>query len=86
MASDRTIFRETPEFKEILRKAEILLQTNNRSDLIRILINLGLERLEDSFKSVKSVIQPLKMGETEALASSLKIFLIKEKKQQLKEL
>jgi len=86
MASDRIIFRETKEFKETLIKARSLLQTNNKSDLIRILSNLGLERLEEAFKGVKSVILPLKMSETEALASSLKIYLLKEKKRQLKEL
>ncbi len=86
MASDRIIFRETKEFKETLIKARSLLQTNNKSDLIRILSNLGLERLEEVFKGVKSVILPLKSSETEALASSLKIYLLKEKKRQLKEL
>jgi len=86
MVSDIIRFRETKEFTEIMREAEALINVSNRSDLIRILITLGLERLKESFKSIQSVTQPLKMGETEALASSIKIFLIKEKKEQIKEL
>jgi len=86
MASDIIKFRETKEFKEIMREAENLISTDNKSDLIRILVTLGLERLKDSFKSIQSVTQPLKMSETENIASSIKIFLLKEKKQQIKEL
>jgi len=86
MASDIIKFRETKEFKEIMREAESLISTNNKSDLIRILVTLGLERLKDSFKSIQSVTQPLKMSETENIASSIKIYLLKEKKQQIKEL
>jgi len=86
MASDIVKFRETKEFKAIMREAETLISTDNKSDLIRILITLGLERLKDSFKSIQSVTQPLKMSETENIASSIKIFLLKEKKEQIKEL
>ena len=85
MASDIIKLRETKEFKETLRKARYLIETN-QSDLIRILCNLGLERLEEAFQSVKSVTQPLKMSETENIASSIKIYLLKEKTAQLKDL
>ena len=85
MPSNIIKLRETKEFKETLRKARELIQTN-QSDLIRILCNLGYERLEDAIKGVESVTHPLKMSETEQIASCIKIFLLRAKKQQLKEL
>ena len=86
MVSDIIKFRETKEFKETMRKARLLIETDNQSDLIRILLNLGLERLEEAFKGIKSVTHTLKGSETNCIASSIKIYLLKEKKLQLKEL
>jgi len=86
MVSDIIKFRETKEFKETLRRARELIVTDNQSDLIRILLNLGLERLEEAFKGIESVTHTLKGSETEAIASSIKIYLLVKKKEQLKEL
>ena len=86
MVSDIIKFRKTKEFTETMRRAKLLIETDNQSDLIRILMNLGLERLEDVFKQMESVTHTLKQSETEALASSIKIFLLLAKKQQLKDL
>jgi len=85
MPSNIIRFRETKEFKETIRRARSIIETN-QSDLIRILCCLGIERLEQSFKQLETVSHPLKMSETEALASSLKIFVLRSKKQQLKDL
>lgn len=85
MPSEIIKLRETKEFKETLIRARDLIETN-QSDLIRILCNLGLERLEQAFKVIESVTHPLKMSETEAVASSVKIYLLKQKKDQLKNL
>jgi len=69
-----------------MRRAKILITTDNQSDLIRMLMNLGLERLEEAFITIKSVTHPLKMSETTAIASSIKIYLLKAKSEQLKEI
>ena len=86
MVSDIIKFRETKEFKKTINEARELLDTNNQSDIIRILSNLGLERLKQAFKGIESVTHTLKMSETESMASSIKIYVLKAKKQQLKEI
>lgn len=85
MPSNIIKFRETKEFRQTIEEARELLDCN-QSDLIRILSCLGLERLKEAFKSLEGVSQPLKMTETQAFASSVKIHILKAKKQQLKEL
>ncbi len=85
MPSNIIKFRETKEFRKTIKRARELVETN-QSDLIRILTHLGLERLEEAFKTIESVTHPLKMSETEIMASSIKIFLLKAKKEQLKEI
>lgn len=86
MPSDIIKFRETKEFAETMQKARVLLQSDNQSENIRILVNLGLERLEESFRQMKSVTHTLKLGETENLSTSIKIYLVQAKKDQLKNL
>jgi len=85
MPSEIIKLRETKEFKETLRKARDLIESN-QSDLIRILCNLGLERLQEAFKTIESVTHPLKASETECIASSVKIYLLKQKQLQIKEI
>ena len=86
MSSEIIKFRETKEFKETLSKAKQLITTNNQSDLIRILCNLGLERLQEAYNGIESVTHTLKMSETENIASSIKIYLLQKKKDQVKQL
>jgi len=86
MVSEIIRFRETKEFRAVMREAEDILPGSTKSDIIRILLNLGLERLKESFRSIENVTHTLKPSETDALASSIKIFLLKAKDRQLKEL
>ena len=86
MPSDIIKFRETKEFKQTITEARELLQTENQSDMIRILCNLGLKRLKEAFNEIENVTHTLKSSETSSMASSIKIFLLAKKQEQLKKL
>jgi len=77
-------FRDSGE-SEIINRSRDLLGLNNDSAVIRILINMGFDRLNDLFNTVLSVSRPLKKAEIDYLTTSLNVHLKDIKKAEYKE-
>jgi hypothetical protein len=80
--SDTIKFRETGNEKEIIEKTRKLLGLNSDSCTIRILLNLGYDRINDYYKNFLNVSHPLKYSEIDFLTSSLNVYLKEKKKEE----
>ena len=76
-------FRATGNEKQIISKTRELLGLNNDSAVVRILINMGLERINLLYDSVLNVTHPLKYSEIDFLTTSLNIFLKDKKRSEI---
>jgi len=67
-------FRDNGE-SEIINRSRDLLGLNNDSAVIRILLNMGFDRLNGLFINVLNVARPLKYSEIDYLTTSLNVYL-----------